>query len=205
MIRGGAEYALGIYITGVDQGSAAECGGIKVPRLSFTCCLSFWSDIKYQTSFIRMYSLLYVLCWCACRGMHSIPVHSILSLFFFQHWGISPSYSSHCTYRMYQYRNVCQNDHTAIFFCFTVLPLDWTLNPVNNITVESCHFKVSRRNRMNGIRPCEMRQGEQWTTFQMSVMGCEDGVLLRAIIKSPLLLFSIMIPAKVIDGLFRIG
>ncbi|KAJ4926051.1 hypothetical protein JOQ06_008235 [Pogonophryne albipinna] len=30
MIRGGAEYALGIYITGVDQRSAAECGGLKV-------------------------------------------------------------------------------------------------------------------------------------------------------------------------------
>ncbi|XP_034752777.1 whirlin isoform X3 [Etheostoma cragini] len=30
MIRGGAEYALGIYITGVDQGSAAECGGLKL-------------------------------------------------------------------------------------------------------------------------------------------------------------------------------
>ncbi|XP_027134469.1 whirlin isoform X1 [Larimichthys crocea] len=30
MIRGGEEYALGIYITGVDQGSAAECGGLKV-------------------------------------------------------------------------------------------------------------------------------------------------------------------------------
>ncbi|KAJ8413834.1 hypothetical protein AAFF_G00064320 [Aldrovandia affinis] len=30
MVRGGAEYALGIYITGVDQDSAAECGGLKV-------------------------------------------------------------------------------------------------------------------------------------------------------------------------------
>ncbi|XP_048043273.1 whirlin [Megalobrama amblycephala] len=30
MIRGGAEYALGIYITGVDQGSAAEYSGLKV-------------------------------------------------------------------------------------------------------------------------------------------------------------------------------
>ncbi|KAG9266237.1 whirlin isoform X1 [Astyanax mexicanus] len=30
MIRGGAEYALGIYITGVDRSSAAECGGLKV-------------------------------------------------------------------------------------------------------------------------------------------------------------------------------
>ncbi|XP_016085066.1 whirlin-like [Sinocyclocheilus grahami] len=29
MIRGGAEYSLGIYITGVDRGSAAECGGLK--------------------------------------------------------------------------------------------------------------------------------------------------------------------------------
>ncbi|XP_035383589.1 whirlin isoform X3 [Electrophorus electricus] len=30
MIRGGAEYALGIYVTGVDRGSAAESGGLKV-------------------------------------------------------------------------------------------------------------------------------------------------------------------------------
>ncbi|XP_051552466.1 whirlin-like isoform X2 [Myxocyprinus asiaticus] len=30
MIRGGAEHALGIYITGVDRGSAAEYGGLKV-------------------------------------------------------------------------------------------------------------------------------------------------------------------------------
>ncbi|KAG1943396.1 whirlin [Pimephales promelas] len=30
MIRGGAEYSLGIYITGVDRASAAECGGLKV-------------------------------------------------------------------------------------------------------------------------------------------------------------------------------
>ncbi|XP_051534200.1 whirlin isoform X2 [Myxocyprinus asiaticus] len=30
MIRGGAEYSLGIYITGVDRGSAADCGGLKV-------------------------------------------------------------------------------------------------------------------------------------------------------------------------------
>ncbi|XP_072908549.1 whirlin isoform X3 [Hemitrygon akajei] len=30
MVRGGAEYALGIYITGVDQGSVAEATGLKV-------------------------------------------------------------------------------------------------------------------------------------------------------------------------------
>ncbi|XP_005472966.1 whirlin isoform X3 [Oreochromis niloticus] len=30
MIRGGAEYGLGIYITGVDPGSAADIGGLKV-------------------------------------------------------------------------------------------------------------------------------------------------------------------------------
>lgn len=33
MIRGGAEYGLGIYITGVDPGSAADIGGLKVPCL----------------------------------------------------------------------------------------------------------------------------------------------------------------------------
>ncbi|XP_076742427.1 whirlin isoform X5 [Maylandia zebra] len=39
MIRGGAEYALGIYITGVDQGSAAECGGLKsLPAPPSTPC-----------------------------------------------------------------------------------------------------------------------------------------------------------------------
>ncbi|KAM3874521.1 whirlin [Diretmus argenteus] len=37
MIRGGAEYALGIYITGVDRGSAAECGGLK-PALPAPPC-----------------------------------------------------------------------------------------------------------------------------------------------------------------------
>ncbi|KTG06229.1 hypothetical protein cypCar_00005758, partial [Cyprinus carpio] len=33
MIRGGAEYALGIYITGVDRGSAAEYSGLKTSQL----------------------------------------------------------------------------------------------------------------------------------------------------------------------------
>ncbi|KAI4892893.1 hypothetical protein NFI96_019201 [Prochilodus magdalenae] len=36
MIRGGAEYALGIYITGVDRGSAAEYGGLKLGKAVFT-------------------------------------------------------------------------------------------------------------------------------------------------------------------------
>lgn len=34
MIRGGAEYGLGIYITGVDPGSAADVGALKVRRLN---------------------------------------------------------------------------------------------------------------------------------------------------------------------------
>ncbi|MED6284640.1 hypothetical protein CHARACLAT_021054, partial [Characodon lateralis] len=41
MIRGGAEYALGIYITGVDKGSAAECGGLKKE----IWCPDFWNDL----------------------------------------------------------------------------------------------------------------------------------------------------------------
>jgi len=32
MIRGGAEYGLGIYITGVDRGSVAERMGLKVKK-----------------------------------------------------------------------------------------------------------------------------------------------------------------------------
>lgn len=34
MIRGGAEYGLGIYITGVDPGSAADAGALKVTQLT---------------------------------------------------------------------------------------------------------------------------------------------------------------------------
>lgn len=34
MIRGGAEYGLGIYITGVDPGSAADAGALKVHHLA---------------------------------------------------------------------------------------------------------------------------------------------------------------------------
>lgn len=34
MIRGGAEYGLGIYITGVDPGSAADVGALKVLQLN---------------------------------------------------------------------------------------------------------------------------------------------------------------------------
>jgi hypothetical protein len=30
MIRGGSEYGLGIYVTGVDPGSVAERGGLQV-------------------------------------------------------------------------------------------------------------------------------------------------------------------------------
>lgn len=33
MIRGGAEYGLGIYITGVDPGSAADEGDLKVGKV----------------------------------------------------------------------------------------------------------------------------------------------------------------------------
>lgn len=37
LIRGGAEYSLGIYITGVDQGSEAESAGLKVKlQMSYT-------------------------------------------------------------------------------------------------------------------------------------------------------------------------
>lgn len=34
MIRGGAEYGLGIYVTGVDPGSAADDGALKVGNLT---------------------------------------------------------------------------------------------------------------------------------------------------------------------------
>ncbi|XP_043914100.1 whirlin-like [Protopterus annectens] len=33
MIRGGAEYSLGIYITGVDRGSASEAAGLKIVQI----------------------------------------------------------------------------------------------------------------------------------------------------------------------------
>ena len=33
MIRGGNEFGLGIYVTGVDRGSVVENGGLKVTTL----------------------------------------------------------------------------------------------------------------------------------------------------------------------------
>lgn len=33
MIRGGAEYGLGIYVTGVDESSAADIAGLQVTIL----------------------------------------------------------------------------------------------------------------------------------------------------------------------------
>ncbi len=40
MIRGGNEFGLGIYVTGVDNGSVAENAGLKV-RNALTSCLKF--------------------------------------------------------------------------------------------------------------------------------------------------------------------
>lgn len=41
-IRGGAEYGLGIYITGVDPGSEAEISGLKVRGQRAMGCVGMW-------------------------------------------------------------------------------------------------------------------------------------------------------------------
>lgn len=41
-IRGGAEYGLGIYITGVDPGSEAEISGLKVRGQWTMGCVGMW-------------------------------------------------------------------------------------------------------------------------------------------------------------------
>ena len=46
MIRGGNEFGLGIYITGVDSGSVAENAGLKVS----SCYLRLSSSIKLSYS-----------------------------------------------------------------------------------------------------------------------------------------------------------
>lgn len=43
-IRGGAEYGLGIYITGVDPGSEAESSGLKVRGDGAGARLCAWSE-----------------------------------------------------------------------------------------------------------------------------------------------------------------
>jgi len=37
MIRGGIEYGLGIYVTGVDKDSVADRAGLNVSSLTTTC------------------------------------------------------------------------------------------------------------------------------------------------------------------------
>ncbi|KAM7393224.1 hypothetical protein PAMA_008054 [Pampus argenteus] len=48
MIRGGAEYALGIYITGVDQGSAAECGGLKIKASESEVRINHIVEVQFE-------------------------------------------------------------------------------------------------------------------------------------------------------------
>lgn len=57
-IRGGAEYGLGIYVTGVDPGSEAESSGLKVsgPRLPWgdgrgAACVRAWAVRLMQPDF----------------------------------------------------------------------------------------------------------------------------------------------------------
>ena len=44
MIRGGNEFGLGIYITGVDSGSVAENAGLKVGKRFYSFTISFISE-----------------------------------------------------------------------------------------------------------------------------------------------------------------
>lgn len=41
MIRGGIEYGLGIYVTGVDKDSVADRAGLNVRIIFFSLCYSF--------------------------------------------------------------------------------------------------------------------------------------------------------------------
>lgn len=50
MIRGGAEYGLGIYITGVDPGSAADVGALKVSHT----LISFPKLPRFQDSLFSL-------------------------------------------------------------------------------------------------------------------------------------------------------
>lgn len=74
MIRGGAEYALGIYITGVDRGSAAECGGLKVkPYPVFASSVDFYfsSDVhasRPSLSYAVVLNVFYISVVCLRYG-----------------------------------------------------------------------------------------------------------------------------------------
>lgn len=99
MIRGGAEYALGIYITGVDQGSAAECGGLKV-LLQFHFSLTTLFYIVYLT-YVLWHSYLYF-------GIHMRRLASYLKSFQYA----PPPHGFHA-------KNTCCMPKVSLY-CFTV-------------------------------------------------------------------------------------
>ncbi|MEQ2289932.1 hypothetical protein AMECASPLE_038326 [Ameca splendens] len=68
MIRGGAEYGLGIYITGVDPGSAAHAGELKVTfclnkQATLTLCyfLPGLGQEKQKPAFLPVHNISFIM------------------------------------------------------------------------------------------------------------------------------------------------
>lgn len=66
MIRGGVEYNLGIFITGVDKDSVADRAGLMVSVILFTLRKMFWRKEDYLLAETRYFVCL--------NSMHFLPV-----------------------------------------------------------------------------------------------------------------------------------
>lgn len=90
MIRGGAEYDLGIYITGVDQGSAADFGGLKVGLLNLShgyfwawlhlgLSLFLWKIQDWEKFCVRIFGILpdrvYIRIFDTGNSLSEVPGH----------------------------------------------------------------------------------------------------------------------------------
>lgn len=80
MIRGGAEYSLGIYITGVDKGSEAESTGLKVRVM----------PVKLHTLWLWGHISVSLLPFCLCVPTGEVNVAFLNTAFqgrFLGHFG----------------------------------------------------------------------------------------------------------------------
>jgi hypothetical protein len=60
MIRGGIEYDLGIFVTGVDKDSVAERGGLVV-------CITYFKDILVQVLTMGIVEIIFYCVVSECR------------------------------------------------------------------------------------------------------------------------------------------
>ena len=106
MIRGGSEFGLGIYITGVDPHSVAEFAGIKVGRRVHYSDIIMGAMASQITSLMIVYSIVY-------SGADLRKHQSSASLAFVRgiyQWPVNSPHKGPVTQKMFPFDDVIMRD-----------------------------------------------------------------------------------------------